>query len=68
MGDLTALQHDMVDREIRKAAAHGETSVTGTNDDCRDWFNWIASSEGADDNPWAQFTTTVTFVGLVTIS
>jgi hypothetical protein len=36
VGNLTALQHDMIDRAIRKAAAHGETRVTGADDDCRD--------------------------------
>jgi hypothetical protein len=36
MGNLTALQHDMIDRAVRKATAHGETSVTGADDDCCD--------------------------------
>jgi hypothetical protein len=36
MGDLATLQHDMIDRPVRKATAHGETRVTGADDDCRD--------------------------------
>jgi hypothetical protein len=32
---LTALEHDMVDRALGEAAAHGETGVAGADDDCR---------------------------------
>ena len=68
MGDLAALQQDMVDRTLREAAAHGKSRVPRADDDGGDGVNRAVSSWRDQGRSATQFTTTVTFVGLVTMS
>ena len=61
---LTALEHDVIDRALAEAAARRESGVPGADDDGGDAFDGGLRSV----TPTAQATTTVTFVGLVTMS
>ena len=54
----------MVDRALGEAPAHGEPGVAGADDDGRD-ANGTAPDRVTRS---VQFTSTVTFVGLVTMS
>ena len=67
MGDLAALQQHMVDRTLREAAAHREPRVPCADDHGGDGTNRALSGESTARSAF-QFTTTVTFVGLVTMS
>ena len=67
---LAALQDHMIDRALGEAPAHGEAGVPGPDDDGGDVANGSRSSldlATAPSTP-AQVTSTVTFVGLVTMS
>ena len=66
MGDFAALQQDMIDRALREAAAHRKSRVPRADDDGGDGANRAVSSWRAGRRD--QFTRTVTFVGLVTMS
>jgi hypothetical protein len=68
MGDFATLQQDMINRALREAAAHRKSRVPRANDDGGHGVNCAASSWGPQGRGGDQFTTTVTFVGLVTMS
>ena len=63
--DFAALQQHVVDRTLREAAAHRKSRVPRTDNDGGDDVNRAVSSWRATRD---QFTWTVTFVGLVTMS
>ena len=66
LGDFAALQQDVVDRTLREAAAHRKSRVPRTYNDGGDDVNRAVSSWRHHRRD--QFTWTVTFVGLVTMS
>ena len=65
--DFAALQHNVVDRTLREAAAHRKSRMPRTDDDGGDDVNRAVSSWRHQERR-DQFTWTVTFVGLVTMS
>ena len=68
MGDFAALQQDMVDRTLREAAAHRKSRVPRADDDGGDGANRRRLLMETTRPQRDQFTTTVTLVGLVTMS
>ena len=65
--DLAALQQHVVDGTLREAAAHRKSRVPRTDDDGGDDVNRAVSSWRHQERR-DQFTWTLTFVGLVTMS
>src|SRR5690606_10064267 len=63
--DLAALEHDVVDRALGEAAAHREARVTGADDDHVDGAGHARRPLLGGSN---HLTSTVTFVGFVTMS
>ena len=69
MSNFTALQDHMVDGAVAEATAHCQTGVPGADNDCCDIAMVGHSQSGAAMGlRRVQSTTTVTFVGLVTMS
>src|SRR5690606_32374257 len=64
VGDLAALEHDVIDAALAQAPAHGEAGVPGADDDAFDRAHGDPLPAEVDQT----FTATVTLVGLVTTS
>ena len=68
LGDFATFEQNVVDRTLAEAAAHGKSRMPSADDDGGDSVNRAVSSGRDRDCCRDQFTWTVTFVGLVTMS
>ena len=68
MADLAAFEQHMIDRYFCEAAAHGQPGMPRADYHCSDEVDRSVSLCCGRCLTPPQFTTTVTFVGLVTMS